>query len=105
MEAKELSLEQFNALNYFVQQNSPVEVIEIDSIPILKSTDFIDSFCRIKLSTNAVSYVNNISENEACEEIVELIKKDSSCDDGIIRYYSTEYAKQYVEYYTEVFLK
>lgn len=94
MNSRELTIDEFNALNYFVSNKRPVSVIEINTIPILKSNTFIDTIRTIELTSNALAYFgcnNGLFEQP---NDVELIHKN---DDGT--YSATSFGEEYVNYY------
>ena len=98
MKPRELTIEEFNALNYLSEQNTPVDILTINSIQILRTPKFIDTFCAITLPSNAVAYVNNVSEKLSKPETITLIEKSQDC------YLITDKGKRYVEYYHDYIL-
>jgi len=103
MEPRELEIDEFNALNYFAEQEEVVNSETIYTIQTLKSTEFIDSFRIVVLPKKAIAYIKYISEASAEPEEITLIEKTK--DNNQVLYKISEEGFRYVEYYKELILK
>ena len=84
MKPRELEIDEFNALNYFAEQEEVINSETIYTIQTLKSTEFIDSFRIVVLPKNAIAYIK---------------------DNNQVLYKISEEGFRYIEYYKEFILK
>ena len=96
---RELNIDEFNALNYLSQRTPAVGILEVNSIPVLRGVEFLNSLHSCFLTSNAIAYIEDVSEEKASPKNVDLIMKN-----GESSYSITEAGKRYVEYYLECIL-
>ena len=101
MEPRELTNEEFNALNYLSEQTNPIGIININSVSV-KWSQLLESLNNIVLTSNAVAYIRDISEDSAEPEALLLVEIKSGTS---VSYRITNEGLEYVEYYKEFVLK
>ena len=98
MEPRELSIDEFNALYYLSEQTNPIGIVSINTVSVLWP-QLLKSLKNIVLTSNAVAYVRNVSEDSSKPEAITLVKIINSN-----LFQITEEGRDYVNYYNEYVL-